>query len=66
MYGHLFSTDLLDGFSQDFIEDEFHVPIDSFGDPDYRTALMKVPHGGSVSVRLNPPVFRIVGKDTES
>ena len=54
MYGHLFSTELLDGFSQDFLEDEFHVPIDTFDDPDYRTALMKVPHGGVCIGAIKP------------
>ena len=54
MYGHLFSTELLDGFSQDFIEDEFHVPIDTFDDPDYRNALMKVPHGGVCIGAIKP------------
>ena len=54
MYGHLFSTDLLDGFSQDFLEDEFHVPIDTFDDPDYRNALMKVPHGGVCIGAIKP------------
>lgn len=54
MYGHLFSTELLDGFSQDFLEDEFHVPIDTFDDTDYRTALMKVPHGGVCIGAIKP------------